>query len=264
MKKAFVALSFLLLPSLALAAGFAKDSLFLSKSPATEGEAVKIYAIVANPTNAAFKGSVVLSDGASKIASIDVVMEAGATQTTSASWKPLAGTHTIKAELTSTDGTVVEQESQTVTIASKPKPAAVVATTEQSAAVVGSSDDIQKSIANVSPQVAGATAPIFTVIDGARSGAADVLDTQIANTKESLAKTQKPGLVLGTSTKAIADPIIKNPWGSFWYFLYTVYLYILTALRWLVGNAGIFYPVFAILFLYILWRIFRRIRRPSY
>ncbi len=264
MKKALVALSFLLLPSLTFAAGFAKDSLFLSKSPVTEGETVKIYAVVANSASTAFKGSVVLSDGGQKIASIDVTMDAGATQTTSAVWKPLSGTHTIKAELTSDGGTVVEQESLSVSIAAKPKPASTIFADDQSAAVVGSSNDIQKSIANVSPQVASAAEPLFTVIDSARSGIADVLDSQITNTKESLAKTQNPGLVLGTSTKAIADPIVKNPWGSFWFFLYTVYLYILTAFRWLVGNAGVFYPVLAILFLYILWRIFRRIRRPSY
>ncbi len=263
MKKALVALSFLLLPSLAAAAGFANGSLFLSKSSVTEGDTVLIHAVVSNDESSKFSGTVVLLDAGTTIGTLPVSLAAGAAQTVSVSWEPTAGAHTVSAKLTATDGTVVQQESQTFTIAAKPKPASSIAT-DQSAAAVGSSADIQKSIANVSPQVADAAQPLFTVIDGARSGIADVLDTQITNTKTSLTKTQNPGLVLGTSTKAIADPIVKNPWGSFWYVLYTAYLYILTVLRWLVGNAGIFYPVVAILFLYILWRIFRRIRRPSY
>ncbi len=266
MKKTALVLSFLLLPSLAFAAGFAKDSLFLSKSPVTEGETVKIYAIVANPSSAAFKGSVVLSDGSQKIASVAVSMDAGSTQTASAPWTPLAGSHTITAKLTAQDGTVAEQESQTFTIAAKPKPVVQTsaASDNQSAAAVESSANIQKNIANVSPQVAGAAAPLFTVIDGARSSAADVLDTQISSTKAKLASTPKSGAVLGASTGPFSDPGISNPWGTFWFVLYTAYIYILTMLRWLVGSAGIFYPVLAILFLYILWRTYRRIRRPSY
>lgn len=273
MKQALVVLSFLLLSSVALliypgsasAAGFAKDSLFLSKSPVVAGESVRIYAIVANSGTTAFNGSVVLTDGAATISKIAVAMDAGGTQTASALWEPTAGTHTVKAELTAGDGSIVESQSASFTIAAPPPPVSPSNSSQsQSAAVVGSSADIQKNIANVSPQVAGATAPIFTVIDGARSSAADVIDTQIENTKANLAKTQKPGFVLGTSTNAFADPKITNPWGSFWFAVYTVYLYILTLLRWLVGSAGIFYPLFALIFFYILWRAYRRIRRPSY
>lgn len=261
MKQALVVLSFLLLPSFAMAAGFANSSLFLSKSPVTEGDTVRIYAIVANSGTSAFGGSVVLTDGGATIAKVAVAIDAGGTQTASASWSPTSGLHTIKAELTASDGSVVETQSAPFTIAA---PVHTVSGASQNAAVVDSSADIQKTIAGVSPQVAGAAEPLFTVIDGARSSAADVLDSQIASTKASLAKTQKPGLVLGSSTSALADPTISNPWGMLWFVLYTAYLYLLTLLRWLVGNAGIFYPVLAILFLYILWRIFRRIRRPSY
>ena len=268
MKKALVALSFilpfLLLPSLSLAAGFANGSLFLSKGSVTEGDTVLIHVVVSNEDPAKFTGTVVLDDAGSSIGTVPVTLAAGEAQTVSISWAPTAGSHTVSAKLTASDGTVVQQESQTFSIAAKPQPASVFANSNQGAAVVDSSAPIQQSIANVSPQVASAAQPLFTVIDGARSSAADVLDTQLANTKTNLTNTQKPGFVLGTSTSALSDPTITNPWGTFWFVLYTAYFYVLTILRWLVGNAGVFYPVLAILFLYILWRIFRRIRRPSY
>jgi hypothetical protein len=41
----------------------------------------------------------------------------------------------------------------------------------------------------------------------------------------------------------------------------TASLYILSILLYVVSNAGIFYPVLAVLFLYFLWRLFKRFRR---
>ena len=56
----------------------------------------------------------------------------------------------------------------------------------------------------------------------------------------------------------------SNPTGAFWYIVQTLYLYLLTILRWLVGSAGVFYPVFALVLLFILWKIVNRFRRPAY
>ena len=94
-----LALSFIgmTLPSLALATGFAKDSLFLSRSPVTEGQSVRIYTVVANDGTNAFSGRVVLTEGSQKIASVPVSITAGGTQTASAPWTPTAGVHTIQA-----------------------------------------------------------------------------------------------------------------------------------------------------------------------
>ena len=65
------------------------------------------------------------------------------------------------------------------------------------------------------------------------------------------------------SAQAVQNSV-SNPAGSFWYVLQTLYFYLLTVLRFIVGSAGVFYPVVAILFLYFLWRMFRRFRRPAY
>lgn len=167
----------------------------------------------------------------------------------------------LEAVVSTEDGNVVLSDSKqegsvpvtfTVYISPKPKPAA---TSSQAAAAVQSSENIQNSISSVSPQAGAATEPFFTLVDGGRQKAADALDTQIASAKGRL--NPQAGAVLGAEeTKNAAS----DPMGSFWYALWTIWFYILTILRWLVGNAGVFYPLFALLFFYTLWRVIRRAR----
>lgn len=262
MNKLLLVFVFLLLPDLAFGASFAKQSLFLSKTPVTEGETVLIHAVVANESNVKFTGSVVFKNGDTKIGSVAATIAAGGANTVSLSWKPSAGSHTVAAELTATDGTVVEKQSANFSIAEKPKPATAFATDSNSAAAIESSDKIQSQIGSLSPAAQQATKPAFTIIDGLRSGAADVLDSQIESTKKKIAGTPKTGLVAGESVTQ--DASINNPWGMALNALYTIYLYVLTVLRFVIGNAALFYPLLAIAFLYFLWRMFRRYRRPSY
>ena len=149
----------------------------------------------------------------------------------------------------------------TLYLTPKPKPPPVAASSS-AAAAVESSNDIQQSISGVSPQAASALSPVFTLIDGGRSKAADVLDNQIANTKKNL------GPDAGAPSEVLSAQDVKqagqNPMGAFWYILQTLYLYLLTLLRFIVGSAGVFYPALAVAFLYILWKLFRRFRRPAY
>jgi len=138
----------------------------------------------------------------------------------------------------------------------KPKP---VATSSQEAAAIESSAAIQQNINNILPPVETTVKPAFTLIDGARGAAADVLDSQLAATKKNLGPN--PGQVLGAEATKNAT---TNPGGAFWYLLQTLYFYLLTVLRFIIGSAALFYPIFAILFLYFIWKMFRRFRRPAY
>jgi hypothetical protein len=263
MKRFLVIVGFLLLPSLALGAGFVKQSLFLSKSPVTEGDSVRIYAVLSNSA-AAFAGSVVLSDGDAKIGSAPVSIAAGGAQTVSVPWKPLAGSHTVTAALTAADGTVVEKESAIFSVAEKPPPPPKASGGQENllpAATVESSENIQKQISSLSPTAEQVSKPAFTIIDSARSSAAGFIDAQLANTKAKLAATPKTGIVAGAATQ---DPAIQNPWSNAWTIFYTLYLYLLTILRFLVGNAGVFYPLLAAFFLYFLWRMYKRFTRPAW
>ena len=265
MRKALVLGLFFLAPLIASAAGFATQSIFLSKSSVTEGDSVKIYAVLSNNASTAFAGNVVLSDGSTKIGTSPVAIAAGGSQIVSVAWQPTAGSHTITAELVSSSGTSVEKQSQEFTIAEKPKPVvapAFDAFATSSSAAVESSQGIQDQIGSLSPTAANVSKPAFNFFDGLRSTAADFLDSQLTSTKTKLAATPKSGVVAGDSTTS--DPKIQNPWSNIWTILYTLYIYVLTILRFLIGNAGVFYPLLAILFFYFLYRTYKRFRRPAW
>lgn len=251
------ALLFVSFASTASAATFARQSLFLSKTPVTEGDIVLIHTVVANESNVKFMGEVVLKDGDAKLGSIAVAIAAGGANAVSLSWKPVHGSHKIVAELTATDGTVVESESETFTIQEKPKPS--TETTTGGVSGVDSSSDIQNKITDVLPAAAIVSQPVFTTLDSARASAAKALDSGIDWAKQKTGN-KKPGEVLSASTKAGSGTMLD----TIWLILATLALYIFTVLRFVVGNAGIFYPAFALLFLYVLWRSYKRMRRPSY
>lgn len=238
-------------PLLAFAAGFANQAIFVSKSPVTDGDHVRIYAVVTNPATASFKGTVVISDNGSTIGTIPLTLAAGGAQTVSTPWQATAGSHTFKAAIM--DGTTEAADiQQTITVAPKPQPVMpTIDTGTQSATAVDSSANIQQSIGNVSPQVESAVKPVFTTLDGVRQSIANVADQQLANIKPKV--TPLPG----------ADASGNTPSTQAWYFtiLYTIYFYILTLVRFFVGSAGVFYPVLALAFLYFIWRMFRRYRR---
>ncbi len=251
MKRIATVLILLMFPTFSFAASFAKQSIFLSRSSVTEGESVLIHAVVSNDESTTFKGSLVLRDGEEKIGTIPVTLESGKAIAVSLSWEPAAGKRSVYADLLTQDGEKVETMRETFSIAEKPKPP-VTEKEDLSAAAIDSSKDIQDKIRSVSPGASDAVAPVFSMIDSARNSAADVLDEQLTLAKKKL------GQVEGAQTEEGALP---ETVGGFWLALWTLYLYILTVLRFLVGNAAFFYPVFAILFLFILYRTFRRFRR---
>lgn len=236
----------LITPLYAGATGFAKESLFLSKSPVTEGEAVFIHSVVANDNSAAFSGEVVFRDGETKIGGVAVTLAPGEAQAVSVSWQPATdGSHRIVAELTNTDGLITESESATFIIQKKE------VATETSG--VESSEQLQEVIAGISPQVASASAPVFSTIDNLRQKGVDALTEG-----ESWAKAKKRGEVAGESDEK--EGIVATATG----LVATLLLYVFSALKFLLSNAALFYPVLALAFLYFLWRVFKKMRRPRY
>ncbi len=148
----------------------------------------------------------------------------------------------------------------TLYVTPKPKPQPEPAPDPNAAAVVESSAGIQQSIGGVSPAAEQYAHPVFSTLDSARSSAADVLDHQLASTKTRIAP-DSPGEVLGAEA---VKQTSSHPMGTVMYILNTFYFYLLTLLRFIVGSAGVFYPLLAVAFLYMLWRGFRLVRRPRY
>jgi hypothetical protein len=260
------ALALLLLPSVAFGAGFAKQSLFLSKTPVTEGDTVMVDAVVENADASAFSGSLVFysqvgSADKVKIGTASVSMAAGGANAVSVSWTPAAGTYTVTAELTQTNGTVVESESANFTVAPKPVPVSTSSDiTGDINSQVQSSAEVQNMISQYIPGISGLSTPIFNDIDAARIKAGSLIDQGLGWAKGQTAGKQ-PGQVLGASTQNTSPSGLL---GTASYIAATIALYILTVLKWIVANTGVFYPVIALLFLYALWRIFARMRRPKY
>ncbi|HEY4502088.1 MAG TPA: hypothetical protein VJJ20_03430 [Candidatus Paceibacterota bacterium] len=256
MKRTWALLGLFLLPSLVFAAQFAPSALFLSEESVTEGDTVFIHAVVQNDGAAKFPGTLVITDGAKEIGRVAVMLAPGEVRAVSVSWKPAAGSHDIVAELQDSEGAVAQSESKTFVVKAKPKPAAKPTASSSAAAAVESSDGIQNQIDSLSPAVGGVLAPVFKLVDGGREAIADVLDSQLKSVGPKVTALPLPGVVAGAQT-------IKAPeeQGWFWSIVYTVYFYILTVLRYVVGSAGVFYPVLALLFFFILWRTYRRFRR---
>lgn len=252
--RALLVLFCLLLPSGAFAAQFAKQSLFLSKTGATEGETVLIHAVVSNNNSSEFSGTLLFTDGLNSIGSVPVALAAEESAVASVSWKPAAGEHPVSATLKDKSGASVETQKQIFLIAPKPSPA-----TSSQTAAVESSEAIRHGIEQVSPQAAQYSEPVFTLIDGGREKIAGVLDDQLAITKTKLGPNAgSAGEILGAEATQNAT---KNPSGAFFYMLQTLYFYLLTLLRFIVGSAGVFYPVVAIAFFYLLFKTYRRFRR---
>lgn len=226
----------------------------------TQGDTVHIYSTVSNEETSQFVGRVLFEDGITQLGSVAITLAAGDAQTVSISWIPLAGAHTITAEIEDNADNVVEKESQIFTVNPPPQPVGQ-GTSDSNTAAVESSQQIDQDISNVSPQAAQAAEPAFAVIDGLRSDAANALSNQLTNAEQKLSSTAQPGIVEGAETQ---NPTVTNPWGEFWFVLWTVYVYALTILLYIINNAAVFYPVLVIVVLYLLYKTYRWTRRPSY
>jgi len=254
-----------LLPSVVFGAGFAKQSLFLSKTPVVEGEQVLVHTVVQNDTATKFDGSLVFfakgTGEKEKIGTVAVAIAPGGANTVSVSWTPSAGEFVVTAEITAKDGTVIETQSANFSIAKKP------ATTFASFSSLGSGDtqvqssaDVQAMIAKFSPTVANYAHPAFLTIDSWRAQAAKVFD-QGETWAQKKMEGRAPAEVLGATTK---DPSPKNLTSTFSYLTGFLSAHAFSILNWVVANTGVFYPVIAISFLFTLWKLSTRFRRPNY
>jgi hypothetical protein len=243
-------------PEVATAAGFAKQSLFLSRSDVIEGESVLIHTVVSNDARDPFKGTLALRDADQKIGSVPVSLKSGEAIAVSVSWVPQAGKRTVHAELMTDGGIAVESMSETFSIAERPKPppAGAASSSDQSAASVQSSVNIQEKIGDLSPAVQQASAPVFNVLDAGREKAAHALDGQLNIAKAKLGDVQ--GAYDDRKEGELPSTV-----SGFWVALWTLYFYFLTVMRFLIGSAAIFYPLFAILLLLFMWKMFRRFGR---
>lgn len=249
----------LLLPTVVFGATFAKETLFLSKNTVTEGETVLVHAIVSNDAVTKFTGTLEIKDKETLIGNVPVSLAVEEASVVSVSWKPSAGSHTLIATLRDSAGAIAEKESATFSIKAKPAAVDAFASSTPSPSV-GSSADIQEAIARVSPTAAKGSAPVFSTIDSLRESAAEVLESGSDWSKKQIGASaiKNQGAILGTETEKPASSKITS---SLWTMLATLLLYVFSLLLYVVSTPGVFYPLLAALFLFILWKCWRRYRR---
>lgn len=245
-----------LIPAAALAAGFAKQSLFLSQSTVVEGQTVFIYAVVTDDATAPFSGVLRFSDEAGVIGSTTVTMDPGKASTVSIAWTPKAGQHTITAALVARDGTVAESEDAVFVVDKTPAPPVAdqlepPGTTETQpeprvgTTTVGSSAPIVTTIAKFAPGVAGNVAPVFTNIDSIRTNSVKRLDDGTEWSKDAISKA------------AAAPSGLLN---TLWLIVSTFALYVCASLAYVVANIALFYPAIVVIFFLVLWKLYRMVR----
>lgn len=243
-----------LAPITTLAAGFAKESLFLSTANPVDGETVLIHAIVSNESSSTFAGKLSFAEGKNVLGTVPVALPVGEAQVFSVSWKPAAGSHTIVATLKEQSGAIAGEVTQTFSVAVKPAQSTAI----QTSGGVDSSQAIQGQISNLSPTAGNLLSPGFAIVDSARTKAVEVIDSGVDWAKTEV-DTKPLGGILGSQTlKTNSFPDTARLVAA------TLLLYALSILRWVVASAAIFYPVLVVIFFYGLWRLYQRMRRPAW
>ena len=246
------------MPFAVRAAGFAKQSLFLSQSTVVEGQTVFIYAVVTDDSDTPFVGILRFSDETGGIGSTTVTLQPGKASTVSVPWKPTAGQHTVTAAFVSHDGTVTESEDAIFFVDKTPAPPVadqltqqplLTAVTDQSKTIgtttVGSSEPIVQTIKRVAPGVAVNTVPLFDTVDSLRTRSVQALDHGTEWSKSAITKA------------ATAPSSILN---TLWLIVSTLALYVCASLAYVVANIALFYPAIVVIFFLVLWKIYKTIR----
>jgi hypothetical protein len=235
------------------AAGFAKQSLFLSQATVSESETVFIYAVVTNDTVSYFNGTLVFSDEDGAIGTTSVALASDRANAFSVSWQPHAGQHTVTAQLRNAAGDVVESENSLFFVDPKRQPAVPSSpqtTSKKQAAstteAADTSEPIVRAIASVSPFFAQQVAPTLATVDAGRAKAVDSLHSGTAWSEKQIIQS------------ALAKSGFMN---TLWLILSTLVLYVCTAVAYVLANIGVFYPVAALIFFFVLWRLYRMMRR---
>lgn len=265
--KWLVAFLFFVAPVSAFAAvGFAQESVWLSHTPVISGETVSIYAALTNGSAETLTSVAYFRDNGKKIGSLPVSLKPGEARIVSISWTPSSGEHALAVELASSSVALAKGTETTNVTVEKPVAfgSVILGSTKDAAAAAAYTDssDIQKQIESLSPAVEHFVEPAFTKIDDWRKSGASFLNIQAdaARAKADAYSKQKTEQS-GTDTPEGAS---KGWWLTLSQILYTILLYIYTALQTVLAKAGLFFPILAILFFWLLWKLYKRFTRPKY
>lgn len=267
-------LSALLFPVIAGAApsGFSQDAVWISATPVAEGDTVLIHAALTNGSSNTLTGTLVFRDEGKSIGSVPVSLKSQEARVVSVSWAPKAGVHEIAIELTNPSEEAAKRtETLRVIVASKEvsrsteAAAAVSLVTLQSDATDATytdSSSIQGAILGVSSTAGELAGPVFDLVDEWRKDGNEFLAEKSATTKVEVAALSEKKKALADDTSAEGKK--ERRMTTMWQILKTLLLYVYQGLNMLISKAGIFYPFAALAFFFFIFKLYQRLRKPSY
>src|SRR3989338_2815295 len=252
-------------------AGFPDRSIWLSNAKPAYGEENKIYTIVYNGTDTDFSGTVVFLVDGKTLDSQTVKLGAQSSEVVATKWKATSGDHIFGARFGTgaTSETTQQTTSLAVKVAEPPPPTALQESVKTATAVAAT---FASSSAPIVTKVTGA---VFEKTEAIRTAGIEYLESKLDEEESSpvvaasAPSSSSPGLVAGTSTAPSAKSVKGFGTSSTAAAssgsnstLHTIGQAGASALLLDRKSVYIFYPLFAFIFFYLLYRAYRLFRRP--
>lgn len=243
----------------AISAGFPASALWLSESSIAAGDSVTISTALYNSSTTTVRGTVDFLVDDNTVASKNFSLEPGKSTIESGAWMATGGSHTVAAQISdaSSDLSGTTELADTETSHLELDVAAPPAGPQQQLSLNSLPAPVQSFLASSSPSVAAAANRAIQLSEAVRQDAANYLQKQLDAASSSAPK----GEVLGISTyRAPASTNTTNAGQSWWQQAYYIFLSILLAIT---KSVALFYPIVALIILFILYLAARTLRRPS-
>jgi hypothetical protein len=249
--------------------GFSHEPIWLSSTPVAEGDTVLIHAALTNGGDAPLTGTLVFRDEGKTLGSVPVSLKEDEARVVSVSWAPKAGVHEVAVELTNPSQEAAKRtETLRVVVASKEASRPAEAAAAASLASVGTdtsytdSTKIQGAILGISSTAGELVGPVLDIVDEWRKDGNAYLTEKSAATKAEVEALNEKKKALAEDTSDGAKKERRS--ATMWQIGKTLLLYIYQGLTMLISKAGIFYPFAALAFFFFLFKLYQRLRRPSY
>ncbi|OGG71320.1 hypothetical protein A3F27_00690 [Candidatus Kaiserbacteria bacterium RIFCSPHIGHO2_12_FULL_53_13] len=256
MRIVFIALAFTaaFLPIYALAAGadlpagFAPNSIWVSRTQITAGDSINIFTVIYNSSDAPLEGAVGFTVDGRPVGTRNFSVKAGETQTESVPWTASAGTHSVFARIekisnadTSASASILNRTTDTITISvAEPPPP-----TPSAQAISSVASAIKTVVASSTPIVISATQKLYGITEDARKGAVGALEKQLAQKAgDANTKGEVPGASASSSATSLGS-FISSAWDS-----------ILRALLFVCRISVLFYALLA----FVIFMLFQLLR----
>lgn len=241
------------------AAGFAPQSLFVSKESPAAGEEILIHATVFNNESKSVNGSVEFAVDGDPVGAEEFELAAGEAKIISMKWKATSGEHQFNAYIDgSAEIKLTTSSSVKVTVRDEP-----VSQVQQLASAL--SGGISSVLASSSPAVQSVASNIYAKTESWREAGLAYLSDALKDATSSPAilssstgatSTESRGTILGTSTIAAGTESSESSLFS------STRNATVRFLQVIFGSAAFFYPFFAILFFILLYVAKRTLIRP--